>query len=92
MSRSVVSRPSYELRRSRTDRKLGGVLGGFAEHFDIDPTVLRVGYVLVSVISAAFPGFLVYLLLWLIIPSAPEGDPGDEAYADDDDYLDTGEY
>ena len=92
MSRDVVPRSTYELRRSRTDRKLGGVLGGFAEHFDIDPTVLRVGYVLVSVISAAFPGFLVYLLLWLIIPSAPDGQLDDAAYADDDDYLDTDEY
>lgn len=92
MSRAMVQRSSYELRRSRTNRKIGGVLGGFAEHFDIDPTLLRVGYLLTSVVSAAFPGILVYLLLWLIIPSAPEATYEDEAYVDDDDYLNTDEY
>ncbi len=63
----------YELRRSRTDRKLGGVLGGFARHFEIDPTVVRVGYVALALVSAAFPGLLVYLLLWLFIPLESEG-------------------
>ncbi len=92
MRRAMVQRSSYELRRSRTNRKIGGVLGGFAEHFDIDPTLLRVGYLLTSVVSAAFPGILVYLLLWLIIPSAPEANYEDEACVDDDDYLDTDEY
>ncbi len=43
-------------------------------------------------VSADFPGILVYLLLWLIIPSAPEANYEDEAYVDDDDYLDTDEY
>ncbi len=69
MTRAVAHRPTYELRRSRTDRKIGGVLGGFAKHFDIDPTLLRVGYLLSAVLSAAFPGVLVYLVLWLIIPA-----------------------
>ncbi len=92
MSRAVMARSSFELRRSRTDRKICGVLGGLAEHFDIDPTLLRVGYLLVSVVSAAFPGILVYLVLSLIIPSAPERAHEDEVYVDDDDYLDTDEY
>lgn len=92
MSRAVAARSGYELRRSRTDRKIGGVLGGFAEHFDIDPTLLRVGYVLVSVVSAAFPGFLVYLLLWLVIPSEPAHRYDHDTYTDDDPYPDSDEY
>ncbi len=69
----LPARPNqFELRRSRHDRKLGGVLGGFARHFEIDPTVLRVGYVALSVVSAAFPGLLVYMLLWLFIPLESE--------------------
>ena len=87
MSRAVAATRSYELRRSRTGCKIGGVLAGFAKHFDIDPTLLRVGYVVVSLVSAAFPGLLVYLLLWLIIPLEPA-----DAHWDDDDYLGTDEY
>jgi phage shock protein C len=56
------------LRRSRSDRKIAGVIGGIAKHFDIDPTTARVLYVVGSIVSAAFPGALVYVLLWMIIP------------------------
>ncbi len=64
---SDVSRP---LRRSRTDRHIAGVMGGLAEHFRLDPTLLRVMYVVGSILSAAFPGILVYILLWVLIPEA----------------------
>ena len=70
-----VSRP---LRRSRTNRQIAGVVGGLAEYFRIDATLLRVIYVVGSIISAAFPGVLVYLLLWLLIPEA-EGPAGPDA-------------
>ena len=59
------------LRRSRRNRMLGGVIGGLAEYFDRDPTLLRVLYVLISILSAAFPGIFVYLVLWVIIPEQP---------------------
>jgi phage shock protein C len=58
------------LRRSRTDRVIAGVVGGLAEYFGIDPTLLRVIYVVVSIVSAAFPGALVYVLMWLLVPEA----------------------
>jgi phage shock protein C len=70
-----VSRP---LRRSRTNRQIAGVVGGLAEYFRIDATLLRVIYVVGSIISAAFPGVLVYLLLWLLIPEG-EGPAGPDA-------------
>lgn len=56
------------LRRSRTDRILAGVCGGLARYFDKDPTMVRVAYVVVSAFSAAFPGMLVYAILWWLIP------------------------
>lgn len=59
------------LRRSRSNRMIAGVIGGLARYFGIDPTMARVIYVILSVVSVAFPGLLVYILLWLIIP---EGD------------------
>lgn len=57
-----------QLRRSRSNRMVAGVVGGLAEYWSVDPTLARVVYVVASVLSAAFPGLLVYLLLWLIIP------------------------
>jgi phage shock protein PspC (stress-responsive transcriptional regulator) len=55
---------------------IAGVLGGIAEHFDLNVTLLRVLYVIVSIASAAFPGILVYLLLWLLIPARRPEDVG----------------
>ena len=55
------------LRRS-SDKMLGGVCGGLAEYLGLDPTLVRLGYVLISIFSAAFPGILVYILLWIIMP------------------------
>ncbi|SET17819.1 PspC domain-containing protein [Prevotella sp. kh1p2] len=57
-----------KLKRSSTDVWIGGVCGGIAEYFDVDPTLVRITYVVLSIGSAAFPGILVYLLLWLIMP------------------------
>lgn len=65
-----MSHTSRPLRRSRTDRQIAGVVGGLAEYFGTDPTLLRVIYVVGSIVSAAFPGILVYALLWLLIPEA----------------------
>jgi len=59
---------SGPLRRSRSNRMIAGVVGGLAKYFDIDPTLARVLYVVGSIISVAFPGILVYVLLWAIIP------------------------
>jgi phage shock protein PspC (stress-responsive transcriptional regulator) len=60
------------LLRSRRHRMLGGVCGGLADWLGWDPTLVRLLYVVVSIVSAAFPGILVYLLLWIIVPRAPE--------------------
>jgi phage shock protein PspC (stress-responsive transcriptional regulator) len=55
------------LRKSH-DRILAGVCGGIAEWVGWDPTLVRVLYVVVSILSAAFPGLLVYLVLWIVMP------------------------
>lgn len=60
-----------KLARSINDRVLAGVLGGIARRFGWNPTLVRVLYVIGSAVSVAFPGILVYLVLWLLIP---EGD------------------
>ena len=60
---------SQRLRKSR-DRIIAGVCGGIAEWIGWDPTVVRVIYVVVSIVSIAFPGILVYLILWAVMPRA----------------------
>jgi phage shock protein PspC (stress-responsive transcriptional regulator) len=69
----MSSRPG--LYRSRRHRVLAGVCGGLADRFGWRPTTVRLLYVIVSVLSAAFPGILVYLLLWLVVPKESGGAP-----------------
>ena len=59
------------LYRSNRDSMIAGVCGGIAESVGWSATRVRVIYVLVSILSAAFPGILVYLILWIFIPRAP---------------------
>ena len=56
------------LHRSRNDRILGGVCGGIAHWLGWGVTKVRVLYVVLSILSAAFPGILVYLILWVVMP------------------------
>jgi phage shock protein C len=63
--------PNRRLARSR-DRVIAGVCAGLAEYVGWPATNMRILYVLVSVFSAAFPGILVYLILWLFMPDASE--------------------
>ncbi|MCC4595959.1 PspC domain-containing protein [Xanthomonas campestris pv. phormiicola] len=64
-----MSQPTATLSRSLNDRMLAGVIGGIAHRFGWSATLLRVVYVVGSIVSAAFPGILVYLILWLLIPN-----------------------
>lgn len=54
-----------------TDRKLDGVCAGIAEFFEIDPTIVRVAYALVSLFTAGFGGTIVYIILAMIMPRRP---------------------
>ncbi|MFY0600068.1 MAG: PspC domain-containing protein [Cyclobacteriaceae bacterium] len=55
------------LTRSRNSI-LGGVCAGIAEYLNVDPLVVRLLYVALSVVSVGFPGILVYAILWIVIP------------------------
>jgi phage shock protein C len=57
------------LARSSTDKKIAGVCGGLAEYFDLDPTLVRVLWLLVVLCGGA--GILAYLILWIALPVAP---------------------
>ena len=60
--------PANPLRRSRQHRMIAGVCGGLAEWLGWDATVVRVLYVVVSALSAAFPGIVAYIVLWMVMP------------------------
>ena len=61
------------LYRSANDRKIGGVCGGLAEYFEVDPTIIRVLFALGLITGV---GFVAYLVAWIVIPLAPEGAAG----------------
>ncbi len=56
-----------KLRRS-DDKIIAGVCAGIASYFGLDVTIVRCAYVLLTLLSVAFPGTLIYILLWIIIP------------------------
>jgi len=66
-----VSEAKNPLQRSRHDKWLAGVCGGLAKWLGWDPTLVRILYIVVSIASAAFPGALVYIVLWLVMPKEP---------------------
>ncbi|HEY0159262.1 MAG TPA: PspC domain-containing protein [Thermoanaerobaculia bacterium] len=59
------------LYRSRRSSIIAGVCGGLAEWLGWSPTLVRVLYVAGSLISVAFPGLIVYIILWVVMPKAP---------------------
>ena len=64
-----MNTPPRPLSRSLSDRMIAGVMGGIAHRYGWNVTLVRVLFVLISIGSAAFPGILVYLILWLLIPN-----------------------
>lgn len=68
------ARPRRLVRSSR-HKMIAGVCGGIAEYLGMDVTVVRVLYVLVSIVSAAFPGILAYIVLMFVMPRADAAAP-----------------
>ncbi len=60
--------PTKTLYRSESNKMIAGVCAGIADYFDVDPTLVRAGWILLSVLSAGFPGLLVYLILMVVMP------------------------
>lgn len=76
---------SKKLYRSRTDSMLAGVCGGLGAYFDIDPTLIRVLFVLSTLFSGA--GILIYLAMWFIVPEEPEDDEAEVPQAAEDEEV-----
>lgn len=76
-----------KLTRSKDKRILAGVMGGLGEFFGIDPTLLRLGYVILTVFSGFFPGIIGYILAVLIVPEEQTGSRVEPVAADDTDTI-----
>ena len=59
------------LYKSRTDKVLAGVIGGLGEYFDMDPTLLRLLYILIAILTGLIPAFIGYVVAALIVPNKP---------------------
>jgi phage shock protein C len=65
----AAAAPPKRLMRSSTDKKLGGVCAGLAEYFDMDPTLVRVLWLIATLVPG--PNIIVYIILWIVLPLAP---------------------
>jgi phage shock protein PspC (stress-responsive transcriptional regulator) len=66
---STYTAPTKRLMRSSRDKKLGGVCAGLAEYFDLDPTIVRIVWLLAVFLGGT--GVLAYIILWIVLPLAP---------------------
>jgi phage shock protein C len=64
-----------KLMRSRAERKIAGVCAGLAQHFDLDVSLVRIGFFFITLATGICPGVVTYLLAWIIVPSEPELKP-----------------
>lgn len=69
--------------RSKSQRMISGVCGGIAHYFNIDPTIVRLVWVLVSIFSTAIPGLIIYLICVIVIPDEPDSIDTTGYYYDD---------
>ena len=65
--------PRRRLVRLRSARKVGGVCAGFAEYLDVDVTLVRVLWIIITVLSGIFPGIIAYLVAWIVMPEFADG-------------------
>jgi len=64
------------------NKTLAGVCGGIAEYFDVDPTLVRVIYAALTIFTSGFPGLLLYLIMMLIMPAAPQANKVEDVVED----------
>lgn len=65
--------PRRRLARQRSARKIGGVCAGFAEYLDVDVTLVRVLWIIITVLSGIFPGVIAYVVAWIVMPEFADG-------------------
>lgn len=67
MKKETSTPKPNQLYRSETNRMIGGVAGGLGEYFNIDPTIVRIIFIILTLLHGS--GLLIYILMWILIPS-----------------------
>ena len=67
-----MSRERKRLYRSESDRKIAGVLGGLSDYLGVDPSLVRIAYAVLTILTGFVPGLFLYLLMAFIVPAEPE--------------------
>lgn len=76
-----MTKEPKRLYRSRSKRMLGGVCGGLGEYLNIDPTVMRVIFVILGFLYGA--SLLIYLIMWVLVPEEPQSEAGQAPVQDE---------
>ena len=66
----LAERKVKKLYRSLADRKIAGICGGLGEYFSVDPTLIRLAFVFIALLTAILPMLVAYLIGWIIIPES----------------------
>jgi phage shock protein C len=69
LSKEWIMEPTRKLYRSRKNRKMAGVCGGLADYLNVDPTLIRVLFIVLAVMGGA--GAVIYLAMWIVVPEEP---------------------
>ena len=64
----IVSKSVKRLYRSKKEKIIAGVCGGLGDYLNLDPVIIRLACVLVTTLTAGFPGIVAYLIAWAIMP------------------------
>jgi phage shock protein C len=75
----AAAHPRRRLTRSRHDKMIAGVCGGFAEYIELDPTIVRIIWLLLALLGGG--GVLAYIIAWIVMPLEPEPAPAPQASA-----------
>ncbi len=67
-----MSQERKRLYRSESDRKIAGVLGGLSDYLGVDPSLVRIAYAVLTILTGFVPGIFLYLLMAFIVPAEPE--------------------
>ena len=78
MEQTSKSNGMKRLYRLKNQRMLGGVCGGIGEHFDVDPTVIRLVWAVLTLLSVGI-GIIAYIIAWIIIPEEGSSDEGNSS-------------
>lgn len=68
MANSTTGKPVKHLYLSKSDKRISGVCGGIAEFFGVDSTLIRLAWVIMTVLTGIFPGILAYIIAAIVIP------------------------